>query len=98
MDFVLLFVDRKPAPAGEPAGSDALAKLAAELARDGKLHRAAPLAPEAEAARERVRGGRATVTDGPFAESKEEVVGLWIFEAATREEALEVARRAYEIG
>jgi len=40
----------------------------------------------------------AFVTDGPFAESKEALGGFWIFEAEGREEAIEIARRAYEIG
>jgi hypothetical protein len=35
----------------------------------------------------------AFVTDGPFAESKEVVAGFWILEAASRDEAIEIAKR-----
>ena len=42
----------------------------------------------------RVRGGKAFVSDGPFAESKEVVGGFWIVDVASREEAIEIARRS----
>jgi len=98
MDFMILFVDRKGAPAGEPAGMAELEKLAEELASRGTLRRGAPLGPEAAGARVQVRGGRAFVSDGPFAEAKEVIAGFWIVEAADREEAVALARRAYELG
>ena len=96
MEFMILFVDRKGAPAGEPAGMAELEKLAGDLASRGTLRRGAPLRPEAEGARIRVRDGRAFVSDGPFAEAKEVIGGFWIVEAAGREEAVELARRAYD--
>ncbi len=40
------------------------------------------------------KGGKATVTDGPFAEAKEAVGGYWIIQVRSREEAIEWARRA----
>lgn len=39
-------------------------------------------------------GGEATVTDGPFAETKEQLMGFWIIEAANLDEALAWARKA----
>lgn len=39
------------------------------------------------------RGDEITVTDGPFTESKEAVAGFALVDVATREEALELARR-----
>lgn len=39
-------------------------------------------------------GDERTITDGPFAEAKEVLFGFWILETATREEAVEWARRA----
>ncbi len=98
MEFMLLFNDRKRAPAGKPGGMDELNKFAGELASQGKLRRAAPLGPESTGARVRVRDGKPIVSDGPFAESKEVVGGFWILEATSREEAIEIARRAFEIG
>ncbi len=37
------------------------------------------------------RGGEALLTDGPFVESKEHVVGFWVLEAADLDEALKLA-------
>jgi hypothetical protein len=39
-------------------------------------------------------GGEATVTDGPFAETKEQLMGFWVIEAANLDEALAWARKA----
>ena len=93
MEFMLLFVGRKDAPAGGPEHLAEMKSYSGELASQGKLRIGAPLCPEAEGARIRVRGGKVIVTDGPFAESKEVLGGFWIVEAASREEAIEIARR-----
>jgi hypothetical protein len=95
---MLLFVDRKGAPAGEPGGMAELNKFAGELASQRKLRRGMPLLDESAGARVRVRDGKAFVSDGPFAESKEVVGGFWIIEVASRGEAIEIARRAFELG
>lgn len=42
-------------------------------------------------------GGEITVTDGPFAEAKEAVVGFALIEVRTREEAIEASRRFWEV-
>jgi hypothetical protein len=39
-------------------------------------------------------GGEATVTDGPFAETKEQLMGFWIIEAANLDEALAWTKKA----
>jgi hypothetical protein len=98
MHFMLLFIDRRDARAGEPAGMGELKRFAGELASQGKLRRAAPLGPEADGARIRVREGKAFVVDGPFAESKEVLGGFWIVDVASRDEAIGIARRAFELG
>ena len=49
------------------------------------------LAPPRRARSVRVRGGKAIVTDGPFAETKEAVGGFDIVEAGSLEEAVEIA-------
>jgi len=51
------------------------------------------LAPPRRARSVRVRGGRTLVTDGPFAETKEAVGGFDIIEAASLDEAVEIASR-----
>ena len=51
------------------------------------------LAPPRRARSVRVRGGKAIVTDGPFAETKEAVGGFDLIEAGSLEEAVEIAAR-----
>lgn len=98
MEFLLLFIDRKDAPPATPAGRAAVSALADELASRGQLPRTARLAPPAEGVGVTQRDARLVVTDGPFAESREVVGGLWVLEAETREEAIAIARRAFELG
>jgi len=43
--------------------------------------------------RVREKGGRLTVTDGPFTETKEMVGGFFVIEAANRQEAIEIAKQ-----
>ncbi|MFY9751166.1 MAG: YciI family protein [Candidatus Acidiferrales bacterium] len=52
------------------------------------------LLPPSTGARVSFSEGKATVTDGPFAESKEVIGGYWIIEVRSREEAVEWAKRA----
>jgi hypothetical protein len=92
MEFMLLFVGAKDAPGPTPEGLAAMGRYSAELRRRGRLRVGAPLRPEAEGARVRVRSGKPVATDGPFAESKEVLGGFWIIDVASREEALEIAR------
>jgi hypothetical protein len=65
-----------------------------ELTRAGKLVSTAGLRPTREGARVRLRkGGRLSVVDGPFAETKEVIGGFAILEADSMQEALELTRR-----
>ncbi len=66
--------------------SEDLAKAGVLLALDG-LH------PPAAGARVRYKGGKPTVQDGPFAESKEMVGGYWLIQVKSRDEVIEWARR-----
>jgi hypothetical protein len=92
VEFMLLFTMRR-GESPEPDGMRMMNALAQALADEGKLRRGAPLAPEAEAVRVRVRDGNALVHDGPYAESKEIVGGFWILDVADRAEAIEIAKR-----
>ena len=51
------------------------------------------LAPSSDATTVRVRNGQVLLTDGPFAETKEQICGFDIVECADLDEAIEVARR-----
>lgn len=54
---------------------------------------ASPLHQAATAAIVRVRDGKSTVTDGPFAETKEQLAGLFLIEARDLNEAIGIATR-----
>jgi len=93
MEFLLLFNERKGTPPPEAEGLAAMRKYSGELRSRGVLRRGGPLAPASAGAGVRVRDGKAFVTDGPFAETKELIAGFWIVDVADRAEALEIARR-----
>lgn len=67
--------------------NQSLGKAGVLLACDG-------LMPPSAGARISYKAGKATVTDGPFAEAKEVVGGYWILQARSREEAIEWFKRA----
>ena len=93
MEFVLLFVDRKDQPPRAPLYEE-MRKFAGELREAGVMRLSAgPLLSEAEAARVKVREGRAFVTDGPFAESREVIAGFFGVDVADRAAAVELAGR-----
>ena len=93
MEFLLLFNERKGTTPPEEEGRAAMKKYVGELRRQGVFRRGGPLAPASAGAGVRVRDGKALVTDGPFAETKELVAGFWIIDVADRAAALEIARR-----
>jgi hypothetical protein len=63
-----------------------------ELARQGKLLGCQQLTPPATARSVRLRDGRTTVLDGPFAETKEMLAGFNLVEAESMEEAVRMAQ------
>ncbi len=64
-----------------------------ELARAGVLLDASGLQASSKGWRVKYRGGKRTVVDGPFAETKELIAGYTIIQVKSREEALEWSRR-----
>ena len=74
------------------ADRDCLAFDAA--ARDsGHVLASEALQPVATATTVRVRNGKVSVTDGPFAETKEQLAGFYLFDAADLDEAVALAAR-----
>jgi hypothetical protein len=67
--------------------------LSHELAAAGKYLLAAPLESVTTATCVRVRGGKRLLTDGPFAETHEQLGGFYLIEAKDLDEALGVAGR-----
>ena len=66
--------------------------FAEDLKKQDKLLAVESLASQQKGARVQVRGGRAQVLDGPFAEAKEMVGGFFLLNCRTREEAVAIAR------
>ena len=69
------------------------AQLTRELDANGKYISAGPLHPVAMATSVRVRNGRRLVTDGPFAETREQLGGYYLIDARDLDEAMSIAER-----
>jgi hypothetical protein len=63
------------------------------LRADGTLIAAEPLHPVDTATTVRVRNGKLAVTDGPFAETKEQLAGFYLVEARNLDEAIQIAAK-----
>jgi len=97
MRFLVLVPGSRESEAGEmrsPAELKAMAKYNEELVRAGVMLGGEGLHPTSRGARVRFEGGKRTVIDGPFTEAKELIAGYWIWECASREEAIEWLKRA----
>ena len=70
------------------------AELNAEMERAGAWVFVAGLRPASSATVVRAAGGDVSMTDGPYAETKEQMGGFWIIEAADLDAALAWARKA----
>ena len=71
----------------------AMGKYNEELAKAGILLAADGLHPSSRGVRVHFSGDKRTVTDGPFAETKELVAGFWLWQVRSMEEAIEWVRR-----
>jgi hypothetical protein len=71
----------------------AMGRFNEELVKAGVLLAAEGLQPSSKGARVRFSGGKRSVTDGPFAETKELVAGFWLWQCKSREEAIEWVKR-----
>jgi hypothetical protein len=68
-------------------------KLCHELAAQGRFYGASPLHPVAMATCVRIRGGNRLITDGPFAETTEQLGGYFLIDAPNLDEAIAIASR-----
>ena len=64
-----------------------------ELRASGHYIASSPLQPVASATTLRIRNGKLVITDGPFAETKEQLGGFYLIEAADLNEAIRLAAR-----
>ncbi len=83
------------APAGFDEMFEQMGKFNEELVKAGVMLAADGLHPSSKGKRVRFTGtgGKKTVIDGPFAETKELVAGYWIWQVKSMEEAVEWVRR-----
>jgi hypothetical protein len=93
----LIYLDEKQLASMPQAEMDALnarhLALNEDLLKSGHFVEAEALTPGSSATCVRVRSGRAAVTDGPYAETKEMVAGFYLIEARDLNEAIQVASR-----
>jgi hypothetical protein len=100
MRFMMIVKANKDYEAGRPPSPElmaAIGKLTEEGMKSGVVLSNGGLLPSAKGARIRVGGGKLTVTDGPFAETKELVGGFAIIQANSRQEAIEEGSRFMQI-
>ena len=64
-----------------------------ELQKNGQYIDAGPLHPSSQTMNVKVRDGKRLVTDGPFAETREQIGGYYMVEAQSIEEAVDIAGR-----
>jgi hypothetical protein len=69
-------------------------KFNEEMVRAGVMLAGEGLHPTSKGARIKFSGGKTTVIDGPFTESKELIAGFWLIQAKSKEEAIAWMRRA----
>jgi hypothetical protein len=88
----MMFVCTDTEPGDDQAGIPDIEEWVADNDARGRRLDGEVLGPASAATVVRVRGGELLVTDGPFAETKEIIVGYDILECADLDEAIEVAR------
>lgn len=71
-----------------------MGKFNEELAKAGVMLAGEGLHPTSKGARIKFQDGKTTVTDGPFAETKELIAGYWLIQARSKAEAIEWMSRA----
>ena len=76
-----------------PQEMERMGRFIQEMADSGALIATDGLQPSAKGARVRISNGEFTVTDGPFAETKEVIGGYAIVRAGSKEEAIDLAKR-----
>src|SRR5262245_10881521 len=97
MRFMVLVPASKESEAGAMPPKELLAamgKFNEEMVKAGVMLAGEGLAPSSKGARIKYEGGKTTVTDGPFTESKELIAGFWMIQCKSKEEAVEWMKRA----
>jgi hypothetical protein len=97
MRFMVIVKANEESEAGVLPGPEILAAMGKyndELVKNGVMLAGEGLHPSSKGARIKFSGKERTVTDGPFAETKELIAGFWLLQAKSWDEALEWVKRA----
>jgi len=97
MRFMVIVKANKDTEAGVLPSQEELAEMGKfneELVKAGVMLAGEGLQASSKGARVKFSGGKRTVTDGPFAETKELVAGFWLWQVRSKEEAIEWLKRA----
>jgi hypothetical protein len=97
MRFMVLVKADKDSEAGVMPSHELLAEMGKfneELVKAGVMLAGEGLQASSKGARVKFSGNKRTVTDGPFAETKELVAGFWLWQVRSKEEAIEWLKRA----
>ena len=96
MKFLMTYVSARKAPP-TPEYMAAIAKFSEEMTKSGILLMTGGLQRPSKGTQLRLSDGKFSVTDGPFAETKELIDGFALVETRSKEEALQVAERFMKI-
>ena len=97
MRFMVIVKANKDSEAGVMPTQELLTEMGKfneELVKAGVMQAGEGLHPSSKGARVKFSGGKTTVTDGPFAETKELVAGYWMWQVKSKQEAIEWLKRA----
>jgi hypothetical protein len=97
MRFMVIVKADKKTEAGVLPSTElltAMGKFNEELVKAGVMLAAEGLHPSSKGKRVRFSGGKHTVIDGPFTESKELIGGFWLWQVRSMEEAIEWLKRS----
>jgi len=97
MRFMMIVKASKDSEAGQmPSDAlfSAMGKYNEELMKAGVLLDLTGLQASSKGARVQFSGGKRTLVDGPFAETKELIAGYWLIQVKSKEEAIEWAMKA----
>ena len=97
MQYLLLICSDKSAPPPPPADMQPIVqghmRVSKEISEAGKMVVSERLRPDTEGVRVRMKAGQRQVVDGPFTETKEALGGFYLIECATKDEAVEWAKK-----
>ena len=96
MRFMMIVKASKESEAGVMPTDEMIAsmgKFNEELMKAGVLVDLSGLQPSSKGFRVKFAGGKRSIVDGPFTESKELIAGYWVINVKSREEALEWAKK-----